>query len=1494
MADVTYESLQSKIETQKSIIRQQKTAGEKGIESIRKIHPRTPPSIWFEKQKPQIKVIRGQLSELESAEKELSEHEQVIAERKAEGYKVRSTDKGIEFYKETYVPGERIQTGTRPTSVMVYWINPKTGKTGRFQGRQANMADYERQLGATGRQVTKVTTIGGGEPIYRETEGHWSTKDVILWEGSPIVKEPIKTMKEISAYSSIYERIPEGVVKKKMPTPTKFAEARGLPSDIFKEWQTETKVTTTTREMTQFEIKELLSKMTKEEKLVWYKEHAQFGIEGEEKKSWSEIQKEQPFWELTVKDGEPVIETPDTSEKLLLKWHRAKYEDVDPVTGFVGKYSAALIHGTFDPEFWIKLVRGGPEEARVVVARGERRVDPLIEEGKWGEYALSVVTSPGYTNIVLPFAAGVGLGIAFTGIGLAAKTATGTTSKILSHFARKVPYVYGGIISGMVGADIGYTAAMEKHGMVEPDTTLAKISRYGTQFGFAIAGARWATGYKPIVAYRPAGTEVLQAQKFLTTFRGKPIIPYGKPSYVARGMGGYQKVIPTSILASEAKGFRFQTLKVTKLDPDVGFATVSKYGTFGSTPTVAGRPPGLGTGLVVRPTGVLVPKVVSDILTYDIVSPIKGRIDYGLKPISKLEVKKIKTITKIDTDELLAERYDEIMQDAMKKLEVSFKLKPKKDIITKLDVINEKLGFGRITKYGVADTIATVPKAEGIELMPLRRYLDWTYKKGYLEGVYPRKLEGDYGQIIYGQKAIIEIDPKLVSRWKGRSYWETLMHETEHLHEFTGISERHLPYHLRPSEIFAYKYEKIDFPFMKKTPAWLEPTSEFQTRLREKFPEETKGALVVREKGVIVPTDLVLMKKPIQLEDIAIKKIQHDIMRGTLEAFKDRKKVGYLYYKVGDKVVQLHTIDVVKAFQHKGIGRQLTNTLREMFPEKRVVVTTFAEEAIGFYSKIGMKKTIPYPQYPEAYNFEFKPLSITKPLGRISLEPKTHAELIAERELKGLWDEKLQKQYEINLDLVAKKLGVSFKQPKPIVETLRVEEIGEGYAKVFKYGVKGITPTVVGKPPIPGPGIYTGRQPILRPISSLTIWDWLSGQPIRPVVQREPLFKILPARMKPFKYTLKDIIKEPKIELGDVITRDGQILKTVTKVETKPPVFKPKFARPEPVFDPLKTYGDYEFVRNEVIENFGRLTGMPKPRGKIQLIGFRPDVVKYFPTVIGVKDTRVKPDIDIDIKTALDRDITSMQKQFPISMVDTSFRFDVAKTYDTSQMPTQAEMQMFDYRTDVLSIDKTAIAQASAMDIDSMQRLITEQITTTKQKSVIVALPDATTYSLFGHTLGQGYHTYVKERTHFEGKKLKKGKMIRLSKRPLSRTDALSLGGMAVDNSASATFEIRPVNAMAQKPLIKLKPFESVQDKFYMKDSKYIEKPKYRIDTKGEIAGIPARAWYAEKTAKAAKKKPVSRPRARVVREPVDMFDFGMNDMLINMNKIFKGAFDGF
>lgn len=1368
MPPVSYESLQSDIDkqqsqivTQRETIQQQKIVGGKSIQSLRRVHPRTPPSQYFGVIKPQLEQVKSRITKLESAEKELtvaeqqlSEQEQLLQKRKAEGYKVRETAEGqVQFFKPA---------PPKPTS--------RYGSVERTETHEGKTIAIHYSSGVVVYPQHHMIKIPG-EP-FQKLPSHPELQPVMLDRHTSVERHLVDWYR----WKTEQEKVE-------------------VPGETI----------TTTRKLTQVEITNLLSKMTKTEKIAWYKKNAEFGAEGEVKKSWSEIKKEHPDWKLSVVGTEAKILTPEKDEATLFEVMEKEYLKSPGVAGVVRAGAIGFLSAFRFETIVEGLKQGGPLSGGGVLG-----VQPKIgraaavETLRW-EYSIKDqpplekfigVQIPAYETAIVPFVGGAV-------VGKAGKLYSGA-SKIWSPGTKIViggtKIVVAGAVSTIIGADIGYTAAMEQAERVRSGTLAAKLGKYTTQIAFFGLGAKWVTTPKH-VGVREVGKDTLEFQKFVTKLGKKPLIKYGESTILDRAPGGFRKVVPTKTIMAKAAKSRFevvgkvmkdpfvkpvaQPLKVTSLNMDVAYAEVARYGVSGVTPTVAGKPPGMPSALVVR-TGALVPRLFTDIQLYDIVSPIKGRIDYGLKPLSKIELERLNVFTEVKPEASL-KQIDNIFKTPFKQ--------PKQKVQTlRIESIDTKLGYGRIAKYGVTSTVATLPKPEGIELMNMERYIDWIEKKEWLRGTYEGAKKGPLGTFIPGVgKGMIEIHPKLFGRFKGRTFDITLRHELIHFHEITGVSEKHLPYEQRPSEIFAYKYEKTDFPFIKKTPEWLKPESKLQYRLRETYPEYVEGALVIRKEGKLIPLDV--------------------------------GKVSYGYFKPDIKL-----------------------------------------------------------QY--------------KQVGRIALEPKSRIEIERERELKRVWEEGKQKKYDDDLKRMSEKFRVTFKPRKPKVETLRVEEMGEGYARVFKYGVKGVTPTVVGKPPKPGPGIYTGRQPIIRPISDLTIWDWLTRQPIRPEVVKEPLFKIFNIKMKPLRYTLKDIIKEPKIEPTDTITRDGQILKTVTKVKTEPPLFRPRFARPEPVYDPLSTYGEYEYIRNDVVENFGRLTGMQKPRGKIQPVSFRPNVVKYFPTVLDVRK-KVKPDVDVNIKTSLDRDVTSMQQQFPISKTGMDVILDIGKVYDTSQMQEQGEMQRFDYRTDMLSIEDTATMQVQAMDVASMQRLRTEQITKqVKTKKVMGGLPD-TTYKLFGHTRGQGYNVKIKERHYVKGKKIKEGRFIKINKKPLSLEDATSLKFMLLDNSAAASGKIVPTNKMAQQPVIELTHYSELEHKFYIKEVKgkkvHIEKNTYRIDTKGEVKGISALGWYAEKSKKAERKRQIvaDKQGAKKVRQ-VDMFDMGMPDMLINMDKIFKGAFNGF
>ncbi len=90
----------------------------------------------------------------------------------------------------------------------------------------------------------------------------------------------------------------------------------------------------------------------------------------------------------------------------------------------------------------------------------------------------------------------------------------------------------------------------------------------------------------------------------------------------------------------------------------------------------------------------------------------------------------------------------------------------------------------------------------------------------------------------------------------------------------------------------------------------------------------------------------------------------------------------------------------------------------------------------------------------------------------------------------------------------------------------------------------------------------------------------------------------------------------------------------------------------------------------------------------------------------------------------------------------------------------------------------------------------------------------------------KGYIPQVKSR----------GKWLKASEKPLSKNSALSLGANIVDNTTSQSFRIKKSKKKVKQPLLDSAPDLT---KFYHKGNRFIEKPKAKIDSLGEIWGIP-------------------------------------------------------
>ncbi len=111
----------------------------------------------------------------------------------------------------------------------------------------------------------------------------------------------------------------------------------------------------------------------------------------------------------------------------------------------------------------------------------------------------------------------------------------------------------------------------------------------------------------------------------------------------------------------------------------------------------------------------------------------------------------------------------------------------------------------------------------------------------------------------------------------------------------------------------------------------------------------------------------------------------------------------------------------------------------------------------------------------------------------------------------------------------------------------------------------------------------------------------------------------------------------------------------------------------------------------------------------------------------------------------------------------------------------------------------------------------------------------------------QGYHVWVKDRFIVGGKKVYEERFVKLTRNPLTKHQALGFGGTIVNQSAAASFYIKPTSGKVGKPSINITPWSFINNLFYKRNNIYIERTAHRINTPGEIREISARGWVAER-----------------------------------------------
>jgi len=545
MADVSYKTLRSgiqeshtKIASQRDIIRSQRESGLKQIEVLRRVHPKTKPKDWFER-KGQITGIRTKFGEFTEYEKELLKEESNLAEQEAllkqkesEGWKIREHEGQLQFYK-------------KPKTKYGNPVSTHTDGSG-------NVLRIEYDTGIVVFPATKQIMYPGG--ALQKLPSHPTYGGFVKLDKSTVVQEGLvgwyKDQKAQEKLKSEFEA-QQKIEWEKVPTEQPALYSLLVSATPEQNKRLKEAVLSGNEEQYKVVAKQIYGKMPPSKKLKYAKEYMTF--DGD--KTWKEIQKDQPYMDLKVTKSGDIYTDPNLS-----KWKEDEYKNLNFIEKGARYWTARLFTGFANPDFIKEELSGSPEgqaRAQEMITRWEYETKQDVKEGGMLQYGKRIAFSPIVTNVLLPFTGGALIGRA----GMLFKGTSHLWSpgtKIVLGGTRSI--IQYGAVPTIIGTDIGVTMAKEKHGIERPGATASKISTYGIQFASMGAGYKFATSYKPVVGFRPTKSGVIETQKFLTTIRGKPVLPYGKPSYYGWSRTGPVKVYgQTGMLGAEAKAFKFKT-----------------------------------------------------------------------------------------------------------------------------------------------------------------------------------------------------------------------------------------------------------------------------------------------------------------------------------------------------------------------------------------------------------------------------------------------------------------------------------------------------------------------------------------------------------------------------------------------------------------------------------------------------------------------------------------------------------------------------------------------------------------------------------------------------------------------------------------------------------------------------------------------------------------------------------------------------------------------
>jgi len=366
-----------------------------------------------------------------------------------------------------YVKTENINEPiTRQQTLLVTWEKPDgTTTTAHTKTSDLNWLQNNIQK-KYGGVITKITDID--KKVYYQTPGPSEWKNAINQYNDSV----------LSNQKQVYQQT--GYI------PDWIKNTVEVPQEIANSGATKEYIDLAYKDYLNLSTKQAKEKLQQKlQKSSWYMS-TQPIYEG---KTFSELKKEHPALYLT--------RNPKTGEWIpkmnYIRWKKEYDKATEAKAGGLAVGAKDVAHSflsIFDPGTWTAAWEGKLAERQ---ARKQYEDVQKIKAGKGWEVWVGVQI-PAYTNVILPLAGGALLSKGFTAVGAAGKAAAGTTTgTVLTGYATYAPYVIGGTMSALVGADIGKTKALEDKGILPKGSTAQKLIGLGMQVPSVIAGSKLAS-----------------------------------------------------------------------------------------------------------------------------------------------------------------------------------------------------------------------------------------------------------------------------------------------------------------------------------------------------------------------------------------------------------------------------------------------------------------------------------------------------------------------------------------------------------------------------------------------------------------------------------------------------------------------------------------------------------------------------------------------------------------------------------------------------------------------------------------------------------------------------------------------------------------------------------------------------------------------------------------------------------------------------------------